>query len=166
MNFTLLGWFIIFVIAFLAVINPESVSEVSTHLWPCLLISSTLIPCYPSRTVLYTVVVPVLSIMTTVCLYTGHSMHMQSTLIGDLNCKLVKVINSVIIMILIFWSILIATSYEYCWSAPEEVGHLRWACDCTLNSVRFHKYNSMLYIPTSTASFPCQYRLGPRQRDT
>ena len=92
-----------FVIAFLAEVNPESVSGISTELWSCLLISSTLIPCYPSQ-VLYTVVVyvPVLSNMTTVCLYTGHSMHTQSTLIGDLNCKLVNLINSVIIVIVIF----------------------------------------------------------------
>ena len=45
---------------------------------------------------------------------------------------------------------------------PEEVGHLHCARDCALDSIRFRKCNCMFYIPTSTASFPCQFGLGPR----
>ena len=46
--------------------------------------------------------------------------------------------------------------------ASEEVGHLRWARDCALDSIQFRACNCMFYIPTSTASFPCQDGLGPR----
>ena len=44
----------------------------------------------------------------------------------------------------------------------EEVGHLRCAHDCALDSIRFRECNCMFYIPTSTATFPCQYGLGLR----
>jgi len=44
----------------------------------------------------------------------------------------------------------------------EEVGHLRCARDCALDLIWFRACNCMFYIPTSTASFPCQYGLGPR----
>ena len=141
-----------FVIVLFAEFNPESVSEISTELWSCLLISSTLIPCYPSRTVLYTVVVPVLSIMTTVYLYTGHSMHaFKISIYCELqgfvsflpwnkaairlngNCDSIHInwhsaatsltfwcpnfaysLHPYYNVILMFWSILIATWYKYC----------------------------------------------------
>jgi len=48
------------------------------------------------------------------------------------------------------------------YTPPEEVGHLCCARDCGLDSIRFCVCNCMFYIPTSTASFPCQHGLGPR----
>jgi len=48
----------------------------------------------------------------------------------------------------------------------EEVGHLRCACDCALVSIQFRACNCMFYVPTSTASFPYQYGLGPRENKT
>jgi len=58
--------------------------------------------------------------------------------------------------------VLFLISYHHPKHTQKEVRHLRCACDCALNSIRFHWCNCMFYIPTSTASFPCQYGLGPR----